>query len=112
MSGIRSALEEMAGVEDRVLSATELASDLVELAHVGQMVEVLQARKVKSLADRGGHGDLGYSSPTALLVHQTGMSPGHAKRVIGYGNASERAPRGPDASFASDVQDFGVGVED
>ncbi len=92
MSGIRSALDEMFAGDDGGFSVEELASDVVELSHVAQMVEVLAARKVKSLADRGGHRVLGYSSPTALLVNQTGVSPGHAKRVIGYGNAAEKAP--------------------
>jgi hypothetical protein len=53
---------------------------------------VLLSRKVKSLADRGGHHELGYSSPTALLVDQTKVSPPHARRIIGYGNAREKAP--------------------
>jgi len=92
MSAIRSALDEMFTGDDGELSAEELAADVVELSHVAQMVDVLRARKVNSLAERGGHHDLGYSSPTAFLVHQTRVSPGHAKRVIGYGNAREKAP--------------------
>jgi hypothetical protein len=92
MSAIRSALDEMFAVEDNELSAEELASDLVELSHVAQMVDVLQARKTKSLADRAGHHQLGYSSPTAFLVHQTGVSPCHAKRVVSDGNAAGKAP--------------------
>ena len=92
MSAIRSALDELLAVDDGELSTGELASDLVELAHVGQMVEVLRARKIRSLSDRGGHHVLGYSSPTAFLVDQTGVSPGHAKRIISYGNAVDRAP--------------------
>jgi hypothetical protein len=92
MSGIRSALDEMFAADDRDLSAEELAADIVELSHLGQMVEVLRARKMRSLADRGGHHQLGYSSPTAFLVHQTGVSPGHARRVISNGNAGEKAP--------------------
>ncbi len=92
MSAIRSALDEMFAVEDRGLSDDELAADVAELSYLGQMVEVLRARKVKSLADRGGQHMLGYSSPTAFLVDQTGVSPAHAKRVIGYGNAAEKAP--------------------
>jgi hypothetical protein len=97
MSAIRSALDELLAVDDGELSAGELASDLVELAHVGQMVEVLTARKIKSLADRGGHHVLGYSSPTAFLVDQTRVSPGHARRLVSYGNASEKAPHAHDA---------------
>ena len=92
MSGVRSALDEWSSVEDSGLSVEELASDLVELAHVVQQVEVLQARKVKSLADRGGDHDLGYSTPSAFLVDQTGVTPAHARRIVSYGNAVERAP--------------------
>jgi hypothetical protein len=92
MSGIRSALDEMFAVDDSDLSAEELAADVVELSHLGQMFEVLRARKMKNLADRDGHHQLGYSSPTAFLVDQTGVSPGHARRVISHGNARERTP--------------------
>lgn len=91
MSAIRSALDEMFAIDDDKLSAEELASDVVELSHLAQMVEVLRARKTRSLTDRGGHERLGYSSPTAFLVDQTGVSPGHAKRIVGYGNARNRA---------------------
>lgn len=92
MSAIRSALDEMARVDDGDLSVDELASDIVELSHVAQMIEVLRARKMRSLADRGGHHVLGYSSPTAFLVAETRLSPSHARRVISFGNAREKAP--------------------
>jgi hypothetical protein len=92
MSGIRSALEEMAGVDDTSLSSGELAADIVELARVIQTAEMLQSRRMKILAARGGHHDLGYSSPTAFLVDQTRVTPVHARRIIAYGHASERAP--------------------
>ena len=92
MSGIRSALEEMAGVDDETLSVDELAADIVELGYVAQQTAVLQARKVKSLADRAGHHELGYSSPTAFLVDQTGVTPSNAKRIVSYGTAPDRAP--------------------
>ncbi len=92
MSAIRSALDELFAGDDNEMSPQDLASDLVELSYVVQMAEVLQSRKAKNLADRGGHHDLGYSSPTALLVDQTKVSPGHAKRIIGYGNAVQKAP--------------------
>ncbi|HEX6219696.1 MAG TPA: DUF222 domain-containing protein [Acidimicrobiia bacterium] len=90
MSAIHSALDEMFAVDDSDLS--ELAADVAELSHVAQMVDVLRSRKTRSLSDRGGHHQLGYSSPTAFLVDQTGMSPGRAKRIISYGNAKEKAP--------------------
>ena len=92
MSGIRSALEELFAVDDRGLSVEELAADVAELSYVGQMVEVLRARKIKTLIDRDGYHDLGYSSPTAFLVDQTGVAPSHARRIISYGNAEVKAP--------------------
>jgi hypothetical protein len=92
MSQLRSLLDEMAAVEDHRLSAEDLAADIVELTHVEQMVEVLRARKAKHLADRGGHHQLGYSSPTALLTHQTGISPGRARSIVSLGNARQKAP--------------------
>lgn len=81
----------MATVDDQRLSIDELAADIVELSYVEQMVEVLRARKTKNLADRGGHHQLGYSSPTAFLTHQTRMSPGRARTILSLGNARERA---------------------
>ena len=85
MSAIRSALDEMLAIDDRDLSANDLASDVVELSHVVQMVEVLRARKVKILSDRGGHRDLGFSSATAFLSDQARMSPGHARQSVALG---------------------------
>jgi hypothetical protein len=92
MSQLRSLLDEMATVDDHLLTVGDLAADIVELTHVEQMVEALRARKTKNLADRGGHHDLGYSSPTAFLTHQTSMSPGRAKTIVSLGNAREKAP--------------------
>ncbi|MFZ0013466.1 MAG: hypothetical protein WAL25_05050, partial [Acidimicrobiia bacterium] len=92
MSQLRSLLDEMAAVDDHRLSDEELTSDIVELCHVEQIVEVLRARKVRRLADRNGHRTLGFSSPTALLTHQARMSPGRAHAIVSLGRAEERAP--------------------
>lgn len=92
VSQLRSILEEMSAVDDDDLTAAELAADIEELSHVGQMVEVLRARKVKTVTNRGGHNDLGYSSATAFLAHLARMSPGHAKQIITMGNAADKAP--------------------
>ncbi|HET9259725.1 MAG TPA: DUF222 domain-containing protein, partial [Acidimicrobiia bacterium] len=92
MSQLRSALEEVASVDDQALSTEDLAADITELVHVGQMVEVLIVRKTKSLADRGGHHDLGYSSPTNLLVDVGRMSPWRARQTVSYTQSAEKAP--------------------
>jgi hypothetical protein len=92
VSQLRSVLEEMFAVDDGDLTIDELATDLEELSHVEQMVEALQARKVRNLTARGGHHDLGYSSPTAFLAHHGRMSYGRAKRIVILANAKTRAP--------------------
>lgn len=91
MSQLRSLLEEMAAFDDHGLSTAELADDIIELTFAQQMIEVIRARKTKHLTDRGGHHELGYSSPTALLIDQTGMSPGRARTVVSLGNVREKA---------------------
>lgn len=92
MSQLRSVLDEMFATFDGDLTVEELAADLDELAHVGQMVEVLTARKVENLASRDGHHELGYSSPTVFLTDRGRMSPGRARQIIAMGNAVEKAP--------------------
>jgi hypothetical protein len=92
MSELRSVLDQMAAVADEDLTVEELATDIAELSHVGQVVEVLVARKTKQIADKVGHVDLGYPSPTSLLVDLARMSAGHAKQVVSRANAAETAP--------------------
>ena len=92
MSQLRSALEEFLSFDPNDLSLEELANEIVEALHGKQTLESAVAGWVKSLADRGGHHELGYSSASAFLCDQTGASPGHAKRVISHGNASEKSP--------------------
>ena len=85
MSELRSVLDQMAAVADENLTVEELASDIVELSHAGQMVEVLMARKTKEISDRNGHVDLGLSvadgasdgsGPHVGRARQAGGEPG------------------------------------
>jgi len=92
MSELRSVLDQMAAVADEDLTLEELATDIAELAHVGQVVDVLVTRKTKQISDRVGHVELGYPSPTAFLVDRARMSAGHAKQVVSRANASVTAP--------------------
>ena len=92
MSELRSVLDQMAAMADENLTLEELVFDVAELSHVGQMVEVLVARKTKKISDRKGHVDLGYPSPTAFLMDQARISAGHAKQVVSRANALETAP--------------------
>ncbi|HUF16342.1 MAG TPA: DUF222 domain-containing protein, partial [Acidimicrobiia bacterium] len=74
------------------LSVEEVSAGIVEATAGGRQFEVIISRWTKNLADRGGHVQLGYPSPTAYLAHQTRMSAGHAQQVVSRGMAAERAP--------------------
>ncbi|HET8739567.1 MAG TPA: DUF222 domain-containing protein, partial [Acidimicrobiia bacterium] len=92
MSQLRSMISEVTVFDPGELSASELADQIVEAVRGQQMLEVAVAGWLKHLSDRGGHHELGFSSVSAFLVDQTGVSPGHARRLVGYGNAQTRAP--------------------
>lgn len=81
MSAIRSALDEMAGVNDNDLSPRELASDLVEPAHAIRMMKILKAQRLKALADRDNISNLPgkISCPTPLVRSPL---PGNGKRNL------------------------------
>jgi hypothetical protein len=51
------------------------------------------AKWVKSMADRGGHREIGYPNPTAMLTHLGRMSGGHAHTG---GGACQRIRQGSD----------------
>ena len=92
MSALRSALDEMVAEPDEALDTDQLDTDIIELIEAGRMVEVLIARKVASLARRAGHVELGYSSPTAYLMHRGTWSAGRAHRAVADSNAAWTAP--------------------
>ena len=89
---MRSVIAEMTAFDPNDLSPGELAVEIAEALHGGQLLETAVAGWVKNLADRGGHHELGYSSATNFLADVGRMTPGHARQVISVGNAQERAP--------------------
>ena len=97
MSQLRSLISEVTSFDPSELSSSELAAEINEALRGQQQLEVAVAGWMKVLADRGGHHDLGYSSPMALLVDQARVSPGHARRIVAFGNARERAPHAHNA---------------
>lgn len=92
MSQLRSLIAEMMSFHPDDLTVEELAAEITEALHGQQLLETAVAGWVRSLADRGGHVDLGYPSATGFLMHQGGMSAGHAKQVVSRANAVDRAP--------------------
>jgi hypothetical protein len=70
MSQLRSVLDQMAAVAGEDLTIDELETEITEIIHACDVLDVLLAKHLKSLADRRGHEELGYQSPTAFLKHQ------------------------------------------
>lgn len=92
MSELRSVIAELTVFDPNDLTPGELATEIAEAIHGGQLLETAVAGWVRNLADRGGHHDLGYSSPTNFLSDVGRMTPGHARQVVSTGLAQEKAP--------------------
>lgn len=92
MSQLRSMISELTSFDPDDLSTEELVAEITEALFGQQLLQTAIAGWVKNLADREGHVDLGYPSPTALLTHLGRMSGGHARQVVAQANASEKAP--------------------
>lgn len=93
MSGLRSALDELAsGITDQA-SVEQLDADASELLCFLQRGEVILTQVLRAQTDRGDHQHLGYRSATAYLMHRGGLSVGHARRVVSDAGAVDRAPR-------------------
>ena len=92
MSQLRSVLDQMAAVSADDLTTSELDSEIEEIASGQQALEVLLADRVRSLSERGGHSDLGYSSPTNYVTDRTRVSPGQARQVVSRSRMREVAP--------------------
>ena len=92
MGALRSALDELASVDNRNLSLGELDSDITELLDAQDRIEVQLADKTRELTARNGHQSLEYPSPTAYLIHRGNLSAGRARRIVADGHAIEKAP--------------------
>lgn len=93
MSSLRSALDEMASIDNRNLTLGELDQDITELLEAQNEIEVRLAEKTKAVTERAGHQELGYPSPTAFLMHRGALSAGRARRIVADSNSIEDAPR-------------------
>ena len=92
MSELRSVLDQLGSIDPDELSPEELTGEMSEAIYGQQRLEVLIAGWVKSISDRGGHTEMGYPNPTAMLTHLGRMSAGHATQVVSRANAADRAP--------------------
>ena len=55
MSSLRSALDEMASIDNRNLTLGELDQDITELLEAQNEIEVRLAEKTKAVTERAGH---------------------------------------------------------
>ncbi len=92
MSALRSALDELASVDNQELSIGQLDSDITELLDAQTRIEVHLAEKTRELSARGGHQTFEYPSPTAYLMHKGTLSAGRARRIVADAHATEKAP--------------------
>jgi hypothetical protein len=92
LSELRSVLDQLGSIDPEEMTAEELAAEIAEAIYGQQVIEVVVAKWVKSMSDRGGHAKIGYPNPTAMLTHLGRMSGGHAAQVVARANASEKAP--------------------
>jgi hypothetical protein len=92
VSELRSVLDQLKTVDPILLSPDQQSAGLAELIHGQQQIEVILASWIRSIASSGGHHEMGYSSPTAMLSELGRMSPARAKRLVSYGNAQTRSP--------------------
>ncbi|HXF73453.1 MAG TPA: DUF222 domain-containing protein [Actinomycetota bacterium] len=86
MSGIRSALEELAGEELRFASDGELLEGLREIERAASALEVERARRVAELEERGVAAREGLSL-TSFLADRLRMAPSWAARYVAWARA-------------------------
>jgi hypothetical protein len=92
MSGIRSAVEELAGEDLRYASDEELLDELREIERAASALEVERARRVAELEERGVAAREGFSV-TTFLADRLRMAPSWAARYVAWGRALAGAPR-------------------
>jgi hypothetical protein len=92
MSGLRSALEELAGQDLTEAGVDDLADDLVELELASGLLEAERARRLTRFDEISGPGREGFPSLTAFLIHRCRMAAGRARRLVGLANTAARSP--------------------
>ncbi len=92
MSNLRSVLDDLAAVPLSDLSVAELDAEIVELARGIDSMKVLLAERARSLQERGGLRELGYSSLTSYLAHRGRVPVGQAKTVATQVQSKDSAP--------------------
>jgi hypothetical protein len=92
MSQLLSLIDQMANTPNDSLANPELVAETEEALRGIEDLEALVAKRVRAMQDRGGHRELGYPNPTALLAHLGRMSYGHARQIVTRANARDKAP--------------------
>lgn len=103
MSGLRSALEELAGEDLASVPDEELAEGLRELERATGALEAERARRVAEIARRRRYAEQGYLSAAPYLRDLLGVSASRAARYLRWARALSRMPRAAAALVRGDV---------
>ncbi|HWO71597.1 MAG TPA: DUF222 domain-containing protein [Actinomycetota bacterium] len=109
MSGIRSALEELAAEDVRFASDGELVEGLREIERAVSALEVERARRVSELEERGVAAREGLSV-TSFLADRFRMAPSWAARYVAWARALARAPRTREALAQGEIHPSAAAV--
>lgn len=109
MSGIRSAVEELAGEDLRFASDGELVEELREIERAVSALEVERARRVAELEERGVAAREGLSA-TSFLADRLRMAPAWAARYVAWARALARAPRTREALAQGEIHPSAAAV--
>lgn len=109
MSGIRSAIEELAGEALRFASDEELVEGLREIERAVAALEVERARRVAELEQRGVAAREGLSV-TSFLADRLRMAPSWAARYVVWARALARAARTREALAQGEVHPSAAAV--
>lgn len=109
MSGIRSAVEELAGEDLRFASDGELLEGLREIERAVSALEVERARRVVELEERGVAAREGLSA-TSFLADRLRMAPAWAARYVAWARALARAPRTREALAQGEIHPSAAAV--
>lgn len=110
MSGLRSALEELASEELAHACDDELVESLRELERAAAALSAERARRAAELARRRTHEREGYLSATAFLRDALRVPASRAARYLRWGRALTRMPHVATALSRGEITTSGAGL--
>ncbi|HZD16727.1 MAG TPA: DUF222 domain-containing protein [Actinomycetota bacterium] len=110
MSALRSATEELAAQDLRVLGDDELVSDLDEIERAVRALGAERSRRLAEFERRGAHANDGFLSLSAWLVARHRLAPSTATRRVKVARAMRAMPQAAKACAAGELSDAAVAI--